>query len=235
MRRLALPEGKGAVDLHTHTCYSRDSLLTLADYERAVLQRGLTAVAVTDHNKVEGGLRLRDAAPFPVIVGEEIMTADGEVIGLFLERAIPRGLSPRDAVAAIRDQGGLVYLPHPEDRTRRSVMVASGIDAIIDAVDIVEVLNARVFVASDNDAARALADEHHKPYGAGSDSHTAAEMGTAYVEMPVCDWTDPASFLAAIRQGLVRGRVSSRLVHVASTVAKVAKRLGLGLPPASTR
>ncbi|MHB0874633.1 MAG: PHP domain-containing protein [Anaerolineae bacterium] len=234
MRRLQLPDGACSIDMHVHTAYSKDSLLSLAELTRAVQQRGLTAIAVTDHNRIEGALRLRDSAPFPVIVGEEILTRDGEVIGLHIERAVPRGLSPEEAVAAIREQGGLVYLPHPTDGLRRSVMCASGIACIIDEVDIVEVVNARVFRPADNASARALADLHHKAHGAGSDSHTAAEIGTAYVELPACDWSDPVAFLAAIHQGRACGVVSSRLVHVASTVAKVAKRLGIGVQPSTT-
>ena len=222
-----IPSGSLAVDLHVHTIYSRDSLTSLPSLVVAVQRRGLSAVAITDHNETEGALRLRDIAPFPVIVGEEILTSDGEIIGLFLERKIPRRLSPLDTIAAIHEQGGLVYLPHPGDGVRHAVMRSDRMAAIIGQVDAVEVLNARVLFHRDNEAARRLADTHGIPHGAGSDAHTAAEIGQAYVLLPECDLTSPRSFLAAVRQGQTAGRLSSPLVHLASTVAKVVQRLGL--------
>jgi len=231
MSRIEPAAGRAAVDMHVHTIYSKDSLLRLDNLIAAVQQRGLTAVAITDHNRIDGALRLREKAPFPVIVGEEIMTIEGEVIGLFLERVIPRRLSPEETVLAIREQGGIVYLPHPADGLRRSVMCPAGISRIIPEVDAVEVINARVFRSADNLAALALAERHHKLQGAGSDAHTTHEIGAAYVDLPFCDFGDPAAFLNALRQGRPCGGMSTRLVHVASTLAKLAKRLGVGVQP----
>jgi hypothetical protein len=224
---ISVPSGKLALDLHVHSAYSKDSIATLPDLIEAVRRRGLSGLALTDHNSIEGALRLRETALFPVIVGEEIMTQEGEIIGLFLERAIPRRLSPKDTVAAIREQGGLVYLPHPMDCARRAVLCAAGIAEIIADVDIVEVMNARVVLGRDNQRARQLADAHKLPCGAGSDAHTAGEVGAAYVLIPECDLADPRAFLHAIRQGVVVGHLSSPLVHLASTWAKLAKRFGL--------
>lgn len=226
MPAIAVPSGSLAVDLHVHSVYSRDSLTSLPSLIAAVQRRGLSAIALTDHNRIEGALRLRDVAPFPVIVGEEVCTTNGEVIGLFLEREIPGRLPPLETIAAIHNQGGLVYLPHPGDGMRRSAMRAECVAKVIGQVDIVEVLNARVLLGRDNRAARRLADAHSIPHGAGSDAHTAAEIGQAYVLLPECDLINPLSFLEAIRQGQVAGRLSNPLVHLWSMVAKVMQRLG---------
>jgi len=227
MTRIRVPAGQVACDLHVHTLYSKDSLSSLRGLIDAVRRRGLSGLAITDHNNIEGALRLRDVAPFSVIVGEEIRTREGEIIGLFLENLIPRDLSPEDTVAAIRQQGGLVYLPHPADGARRSPMRRDGVGRVIGSVDIIEVFNARVLLASYNRRARRLADEHGLPHGAGSDAHAPAEVGEAYVLMPECDMGDARAFLEALRHSRAVGRMSGPLVHLSSTAAKVVKRLGL--------
>lgn len=229
----APPAGRLSVDLHVHTVYSKDSLTSLEAMIAAVQRSGLSSLAVTDHNQIEGALRLRDRAPFPVIVGEEIKTAEGEIIGLYLEERIPPRLSPEETIAAIRDQGGLVYLPHPVDLVRRSTIQPAALERVIRLADAVEVINARVMDAARNEQARLLAEQHGLAQGAGSDAHTTAELGTAYVLIPQCDLTDSASFLAALRQSRPMGGLSSPLVHLASTWAKIRKRLPGSVPPQS--
>ncbi|MBC7261726.1 MAG: PHP domain-containing protein, partial [Chloroflexi bacterium] len=113
--------GRIKVDLHIHTCYSPDSLTSLEAVIAAALERGLGALAITDHNAIEGALALQRMAPFPVIVGEEILTAEGDIIGLFLQELIPPKLTPAQTIARIREQGGVVYIPHPFD-FRRSAL-----------------------------------------------------------------------------------------------------------------
>lgn len=220
-----------SVDLHTHTLYSKDSLTSLDAMIAAVKRAGLSAVAITDHNQIEGALRLRDRAPFPVIVGEEILTAEGEIIGLFLRERVPPRLSPEETIEAIRRQGGLVYLPHPVDLVRRSTILPAALERVIEQADAVEVINARVMSAARNDEARLLAERYGLAQGAGSDAHTPSEVGTAYVRIPACDLTDPVSFLAALAEGQPMGGLSSPLVHLASTWAKVRKRIGFPALP----
>lgn len=217
--------GKLAVDLHVHTCFSRDSLTTLPALVEAVGRRGLNALAVTDHNCIEGALRLRDLAPFPVIVGEEVLTSEGEIIGLFLERPVPRRLSPPETIAAIREQGGLLYLPHPADSVRRSTLRWNAVLSVVAQMDLVEVFNARNLRAADNATAQRLAAAYGRPGAGGSDAHTPGEVGQAYTLLPTCDLTSPAAFLAAARGSEVRGTSSSPLVHFSSTAAKIIKRL----------
>jgi predicted metal-dependent phosphoesterase TrpH len=226
---VARTAGESAVlikaDLHIHTGYSRDSLTSLKEIIATARQRGLGALAILDHNTIAGGVALREIAPFPVIVGEEVMTTAGEIAGLFLSEEIPRGLSPQETVARIRDQGGLVYVPHPFDSLRRSRLEERALMAILDQVDILEVLNARVVRPADNERAHSFAKAHGLPGAAGSDAHAPVEIGRAYVEM--APFEDRDSFLRSLAQGTVRGGESPAHVHLFSTWAKIRKRLSL--------
>jgi len=214
------------VDLHVHTCHSVDSLSTLPEIVRWTLRRGLGALAITDHDTIRGALELAAMAPFCVIVGEEISTSGGDLIGLFLRREIEPGLSPLATAEAIHDQGGLVYVPHPLDRARRqSALGYEGLMAILDRVDLVESWNARVAFRADNQAAAALAASHHLLAGAGSDAHQPSEIGRGWVA--VAPFVDAAGFLAGLRGATVFGRTSTPLVHLGSTYARLAKELAM--------
>ncbi len=209
------------VDLHVHTVYSDDCLTPPNDVLRWAKRRHLNALAVTDHNTIDGARELAAMSPLLVIIGEEIRTARGEIIGLFLQQAIPPGLSPLETVRYIHQQGGLVYVPHPADRLRRSTLEPDALAEIIQEVDLIEVLNARVTWGVDNQRAEELAREHRLLRGAGSDAHQGIEIGRAYLEMPA--FADAQGFLKALTRAQVCGRVSSPLVHMSSAYAKLAK------------
>ena len=145
------------VDLHVHTCYSRDLLISLESVVVTCRQQGLDKVAITDHNTIAGALALREMAPELVVVGEEIKTPAGEIIAYFLEEEIPRGLSPQETIARIRAQGGVVGVPHPLDRLRREAMRWANLMKIIDQVDALEAFNARTIFPADNQRAEELA------------------------------------------------------------------------------
>jgi len=211
------------VDLHIHTEYSADCLTPCRDVIRWAQRRQLDALAITDHNTIEGALVLSEMSPMQIIVGEEILTTDGEIIGLFLQENVPAQLSPVETTRIIHQQGGLVYIPHPTDRLGRCGLRSEALTQIIEEVDIIEILNARVTFPLDNRRAQELARSYGLPGGAGSDAHQGFEIGHAYVEMPT--FADAHSFLESIRQGKVRGRLSSPLVHMGSTYAKFAKGL----------
>jgi len=217
------------VDLHVHTHHSRDSLTLEADVIRWVQRRGLDALAITDHNTIAGARALAEMAPFPVIIGEEIMTTEGEIIGLFLSEEVEPLLTPQETVDVIHRQGGVVYVPHPVDRVRDSRLSYVALMAIIDRVDVIEVLNARVTFASDNELAGEIAEAHGLLAGAGSDAHQGFEIGHACVELLPFDTA--SEFLESLAEGEIRGRISSPLVHVGSTYAKMAK--GLRAPRAN--
>jgi predicted metal-dependent phosphoesterase TrpH len=190
----------------------------------AVQRAGLDGVAILDHNEIAGGIRLQELAPFQVIVGEEVYTKEGEVAGLFLRERIPPGLLLSEAVERIRDQGGLVYVPHPFDRYRGSALGEQALATILQEVDVIEAFNSRVMLPADNRRAAEFAGAHGLLQGAGSDAHSASEIGHAFVEMPAFDDVD--SFLRSLEQGEVCGRLSRPHVHLYSTWAKVRRRMG---------
>ncbi|MDP2659746.1 MAG: PHP-associated domain-containing protein [Dehalococcoidia bacterium] len=217
-------------DLHVHTYSSPDSLMTAEEIIAACRKTGINCLAVTDHNVIAGALEVARLAPFPVIVGEEIRTSEGEIIGLFLKEQIPRGLSPEESIGRIRAQGGLVLVPHPFDRLRRSTISAAALQRILPQVDIIEVFNARIMVPGYVSQAYSLAARHRLLISAGSDAHTRGEIGHGYVEMP--EFAGPEGFLKSLAAGKVKGRPTSPLVHVLSTWNKWKKRRAARQRPA---
>jgi hypothetical protein len=213
------------VDLHCHTNASFDSLASPAAVARAAASRGLTHLAVTDHDRIDGALRARDAAPdgLTIIVGEEIRTADGDLIALFLERAVAPGQSLAETIAAVREQGGLVGIPHPFDRFRGSLGREERLAGFRGLIDWVEVHNARVVGGSANERAAAFARAHGLPGVAVSDAHTTLEVGVAYTAV-LGDPSTPAGLLDALGTAqLVTGR-ASYVARLITPVAKIVQR-----------
>lgn len=225
-RRAKAEANEGGVlrlDLHLHTWASRDCL---SDPERvlsAARARGVERLAVTDHDRLGLALQLSKRYPDHVIPGEEVRTAEGiDVIGLYLSEEIPRGTRALEVVRRVREQGGVVYLPHPYAPGKGGGGKIA--EELAPLVDVVEVFNARLHRSQLNERALALAERHAKRKGAGSDAHTTAEVAGAFVEVPY-HRNEPAAFLRALEQGKVRGETASRAVHLASTWAKFRKRL----------
>lgn len=207
------------LDLHIHTRASHDCLSDYDDVVATARARGLDRIAVTDHNEIDGAFRIRDIDPDLVIVGEEVKTAEGvDVTGLFLSEKIPKGAPAAEAAQAIREQGGLVYVPHPFAGGKG--LGPKVLAAIEPFVDVVEIFNARIHKPELNQRARLWAEERDLPGGAGSDAHTLREIGRGVIEVP--NYEGKEGFLGALRAGCVVGRSSSRLVHLASTWAKLA-------------
>jgi predicted metal-dependent phosphoesterase TrpH len=213
-------------DLHSHTHFSRDGWISPERYVRQAVKRGIDCAAVSDHNNIVGATEVAKIAPFRVIVAEEIKSSEGEIIGLFLQEEIPKGLTPEDTVRAIREQGGLVCVPHPFDRVRSSDLTTRALLRIVHEVDIIEVFNSRTSLTMDNDRARRFARKFGKAMSAGSDAHWHPEIGTAWVHMP--DFDGPTDFLDKLRAGEIHGQVSFPAVHILSTLAKLRYRLGFG-------
>jgi predicted metal-dependent phosphoesterase TrpH len=213
------------IDLHCHTSASFDSLARPADVVRAASDRGLTHLVVTDHDRIDGALAARDAAPvgLTVIVGEEIRTADGDMIGAFLERPVAPGMSAVESVAAVREQGGLVGIPHPFDRLRGSLRTDARMSALATLVDWIEVHNARL-LGGGNERAAGFAREHRIAGVAVSDAHSVMEVGVAYTALDG-DPSTPAGLLAALPGAeLVPGR-ATYAVRLWTPVAKAVNRL----------
>jgi predicted metal-dependent phosphoesterase TrpH len=201
------------VDMHTHSEYSPDSRTPLASQAAAIKAAGLHVVCATDHNTIEGALRLRELADgFRVIVGEEVSSSDGEIIGLFLDKPVPRGLSAEETIARIRDQGGLVSVPHPFSRNRRFHLRRSVLERVWKDVDCIEVFNAREAFTQDNVRAAAFAKDKGLPGAVGSDAHRASEIGRAWVEVE--EFAGRDDFIAALREGSVIGKLTGNYIHV---------------------
>jgi predicted metal-dependent phosphoesterase TrpH len=197
-------------DLHMHTSWSFDCAVDPAELVDHAEAEGLGAIAVTDHNVFGGALEAVDLArrrELVVIPGEEVKTVDqGEVIGLFLEREIPRGLPFADTIAAIREQGGLVYVPHPFDRMH-TIPEPKTLHRHLADIDVFEVYNARLLFEAQNDEALRFARKYDLTMGAGSDAHVLQGVGTGAVRMRA--FRDPEEFLISLRSAEVLRRPKS--------------------------
>ena len=198
------------VDLHMHTDHSSDCATPVEVLLSTAREQGLGAIAVTDHNEISGALEARErAAEFDVrvIVGEEVKTADqGEVIGLFIEEKIPRGLTLQATIAEIKRQGGLVYVPHPFDRLHTVPDYEHLLD-VLDDIDLLEVFNPRVAIREFNEEAVRFAAKYRIAAGAGSDSHVPQGLGSVRVRMR--DFEDPHEFLESLHDADIIGSYSS--------------------------
>ena len=203
------------VDLHMHTDHSPDCATPVKVLLETARDRGLGAIAITDHNEVSGALEARRIAAemgdIKVIVAEEVKTAEqGEVIGLFLEEKIPRGMTMAETIAEIRRQGGLVYVPHPFDRFH-SVPDYEHLLDIVEEIDVLEVFNPRVALTTFNEEAERFARKYRIVPGAGSDSHVAQGLGS--VRVRIHDFDGPEEFLEGMRDADIT-RKHKNLVYV---------------------
>jgi predicted metal-dependent phosphoesterase TrpH len=219
------------VDLHCHTRASFDSLSSPAAVVRAAVARGLTHLAITDHDRIDGALEAREIASraeasalggLAIIVGEEIRTVDGDLVALFLDRAVPPWMSAPETVAAIREQGGLVGIPHPFDRFRGTLAREGRMRDVVPLVDWIETHNARL-VGRGNERAAEFAAEHGLPGVAVSDAHTILEVGIAYTVL-AGDPSTPDGLRAALSGALLVPGRASVVVRLVTPVAKVIQR-----------
>jgi predicted metal-dependent phosphoesterase TrpH len=211
------------VDLHIHTCASPDSLSTPDRILYWARRRKLDALAITDHDTIEVAREMASSGELPIIIGEEILTRDGEIIGLFLNEQVPQGANAKDTARYIHEQSGLVYLPHPYDSLRHSALHREVLAGLLPYIDLVEVFNARVLIPSENTKALQLARREKKPGGAGSDAHLACEVGRTYLELP--QFSNCVEFTNALSSSHLCGRLASPLVHLGSSWARMVKHL----------
>jgi predicted metal-dependent phosphoesterase TrpH len=218
-------------DFHSHSNYSRDSVIGPEAFVDNCVRKGVTCIAVTDHNEIEGAFVIqklaseRAAGRLKVVVGEEVKTAEGEIIGLFLKDLVARGMSPEDTIDAIHEQGGLAVIPHPYDIFRRSVLTDEAIERVKTKVDAIEGFNCRNILGKHDQKARDKAAEVDKPTTLGTDSHSTIELGGALLELD--DFETPQELLQSLRGGRIIGHRSVPMVHWISTFAKIRWRLGL--------
>jgi predicted metal-dependent phosphoesterase TrpH len=221
-------------DLHIHTRYSMDCQTPLDKIIQRCTKLGIDCIAIADHGTVEGALEMQKLAPFKVIVAEEVLTTEGEIMGMFLKETIPSGITPGECIRRIKEQGGLVNVQHPFETGRGSALKDAIIEEFAHEIDLMEILNARSPEAANN-LAKEYAVKHHLPAGAGSDAHSVIEIGNAYIKMD--DFTTKEEFLQSLTHGNIYGRRSGAIVHLFSgwaTVKGKVMRAIKGPPPQRT-
>ena len=219
-RRRSLPRRRRQqrelfADFHVHSHHSKDCVMPVPDILERAREVGLDVIAITDHDSAAGGLEARELADrygVRVIVGEEVKTSEGEVIGLFLERTIPGGMSFAETVSAIKDQGGIVYVPHPFDRLH-TIPSPQVLRANVADIDVVEVFNSRLAFPGFNELAERFAQRYRIPAAAGSDAHVLPGIGTALCGID--DFNGPGDFVEALAESRIVRRPRS-LIYLQS-------------------
>ena len=212
------------VEMHSHTCWSKDCVVSFDAIIRRCEKLGISRIAITDHNTADGALAMQKLAPDLVIVGEEIMTTQGELLGYFMHESIPAGLSPEETIKRLREQGAAISVSHPFDRLRKGAWLEADLRRIMHLVDAIEVFNARCIFPQDNAKAIAFAQENQLLGTIGSDAHSRVEYARALAQMQ--PFEGPADFLVSLKQADFVRRYSSVLVHAYSKTAKWSKKLG---------
>ncbi len=212
-----------SLDFHTHTSVSKDSLTSPKQLLAAARRKKLDRVVVTDHNSMQGALAAHALDPERIIVGEEIMTTKGELLGAFMNEEIPRGLSPKEAIQRLRGQVAFISVAHPFDSWRNGAWKLEDLLEITPLVDAIEIFNARCTARDDNQRAAEFARKWNIPGTAGSDAHAAFELGAARLVLP--EFRNSDELRIAIQEGVVKGRMSPFWVHFASFYARWRKRV----------
>jgi predicted metal-dependent phosphoesterase TrpH len=201
------------VEFHCHTVYSKDSLTAPADLLEACRQKGIDRVVITDHNTILGALEAKALDPERVIVGEEVMTSAGELLAAYVKEEIPAMLEPIETLRLLREQGAFISVSHPFDRMRSPWTPEMLLEMLPD-LDAIETFNSRCMWPGFNWQAQRFARRNHLAGTSGSDAHTTAELGTAWMELDEFD--DPASLRKVIRKSKAHNKLSGWWVHGAS-------------------
>jgi len=207
-------------EFHCHTVYSHDSSNRIPQLLAAAHERGIMRLAITDHNTIRGALLAKEFDPQLVIVSEEILTQQGELLAYYVKEAIPKGLSARETIIRLKDQGAFIAIPHVFDLRRHGWRMQDLLD-ILPFVDALEVFNARCLAGSINRRAYEFAEERNLPMIAGSDAHSLVELGLGSVFLP--EFNSPDELREALKTAVIEGRLVSPLEHF-----KASMLIGLG-------
>lgn len=183
--------------MHCHTKYSSDGFITEKQLDKICRIRKIDCVCLTDHNSMKGALEYSKNCSVRIIIGEEIKTLQGEIIGLFISEHIPPGLSLKETIQKIKEQHGIVYLPHPFDEIRHSAVKKKDVISVKDQIDVIEIFNSRTLNPKYNRLAVEFAAKKNMPVVVGSDAHHKYELGLSYMNMESFD--DSQSFLKSIK------------------------------------
>ncbi len=217
------------VEFHCHTIYSKDSLTQPEALVAACRRKGLDRVVVTDHNTIAGALAAQRMAPELVIVGEEIMTTQGELLAAFVQEELPAGLAPQEAIRRLKQQGAFISVSHPFDVYRTGHWSEADLRTILPEVDALETFNARCMLPVFNCQAKAYARRYGLPGTVGSDAHTAFELGRAVLYLE--EFFDAQSLRANLPAGRSRLRLSPPWFHLLSRYAVWRKGANRGRRP----
>lgn len=209
-------------DLHIHTKYSKDSGATPKSIIDKCIETGLTCIAITDHNTIQGALEMQASTSIKVIVGEEIKSSAGDIIGLFINDEVPPNLTPLETIQAIKDQGGIAMIPHPFDRVRPSALSWAAFQEVAPHVDVIETFNARNLFRADDTKAMEMAALYRLMIACVSDAHTAMEIGGTYNEMPDFDGTTEG-FKGSLSQATLVTKRANFLLRFAPAYARLRK------------
>ena len=210
------------VEFHCHTIYSHDSLVNIEDLYKAAKEKHIDRVIITDHNRIDGALFAHKKFPDVFIIGEEVMTTEGEILAAFVKELIPKGLSPKETIHRLKDQGAFIWIPHPFDKSRSGSWDLNELEKIVPLVDAIEVFNSRCINKEHNLLAENFAKANSLLATVGSDAHSTYELGRSTLVLPVLNSTQE------LRQSLTNAsqevHLTSIWVHFLSTWAKLKKK-----------
>lgn len=210
------------VEFHCHTSSSKDSLTQPVDLIVAARHKGIDRLIITDHNTTTGAVAARDLDPDLVIVGEEIMTTQGEILAAFVQEEIPPGLNPQEVISQLREQGAFISVSHPFDRFRSGGWKETDLLGILPLVDAIEVFNSRCMLPGFNHQARRFAEKYNIPGTVGSDAHAAFEVGRSLMRLK--PFNGPDEMRKVIRSGEPIVKWSPPWFHFTSRYASASKR-----------
>jgi predicted metal-dependent phosphoesterase TrpH len=221
-----------AVELHTHSRYSHDGRDSVPELLEAAERVGLDAIAVTDHDTVDGGLEVASLAEdygLLGIPGIEVTSNDGHVLGLGVRTPIAAGQTFAETLSSIRDAGGIAIVPHPFQESRHGVL-ASIDEAELATADAIEVYNSRLITGRANRQAASFADRVGVPATAGSDAHVSEMVGRAVTNVDAANRTVD-DILDAIVAGrtTTEGRRTPWLLSLRQAAGNARRRLQRGV------
>lgn len=218
-----MSDKKIKIDLHVHSNSSYDCLTTIEEFRAFLNSNKVDKIAITDHSRIDIAFKLKEEFGNRIIIGEEIMTTHGEIIGLFLKKEIPRNLSPENTIEEIRKQKGIVYIPHPFDRRRAGIGKYKKYVEILKSADIIETFNSRCFSNIPNLLASKFASQNSKIESVGSDAHNISEIGRSYLIMD--DFSDEIEFMENIQSAaLVKRKMRLRYIF-APSIYRIIKKI----------
>lgn len=213
------------VEFHCHTIYSKDCLSEPAELIQAAKARGVDRLIITDHNSICGALEAKALDSELIIVGEEVMTTQGELLAAFVSEEIPKGLTPMQAIARLQAQGAFISVSHPFDVHRNGAWEEKDLLEILPYVDSIETFNSRCVNNEFNEQAKLFARRHNVSCTVGSDAHTVREVGRSTLTLP--EFSCAAELKTSIATAVPNEFLSSPLIHLASRWAVIAKKTGL--------